>query len=202
MEKGSRGEYALPLNIRRGRRWINGWVFFCIMVLFLLASIPEILRLDSLGEVLPPILFLTVLSLLAVIFFSRNFTTLYLFRNCIAASVLGRTVFWIPREQIRLFCGLTGWGKNGRWSVILICDKTLEEMAEIQLQRRSTLLWDWDDDPGRVPKLAKMYLHRHLESPRNLLRVYRKGIVCLEWDYERLELLLQMYPDVPWVDLA
>ena len=55
---------------------------------------------------------------------------------------------------------------------------------------------DWAED------MAGKYLMRYVDSMRRLFGFLQKDILLIEWSPERLDMLLEMYPGVPWCDLS
>ena len=50
--------------------------------------------------------------------------------------------------------------------------------------------------------MAGKFLLRYADSLRRQLGFPRKDIHLIEWSPERLEMLMEMYPGVPWCDLS
>ena len=78
----------------------------------------------------------------------------------------------------------------------------LEELAEEQERKTPKMLRNTRTRPGWAEDAVRQLLIRYSTSPRIQFGFFRKDILLIEWSPERLELLLQMYPGVPWVDLS
>ena len=60
-----------------------------------------------------------------------------------------------------------------------------------------------DSTIGMVLKdMAKKYLLRCAGDFRGQLGLPNRDVLLLEWSPERLEMLMEMYPNVPWCDLS
>ena len=56
--------------------------------------------------------------------------------------------------------------------------------------------------PGWAEDMAGKYLIRYVVSMRRQLGFPRKDILLIEWSPERLRMIQDMYPGVPWTDLT
>ena len=78
----------------------------------------------------------------------------------------------------------------------------MEELAEEQERKTPQVLRNARTRPGWAEDMARKYLIRYVASPRCQFGIPRKDILLVEWSPERLDMLMEMYPGVPWCDLS
>ena len=78
----------------------------------------------------------------------------------------------------------------------------MEELAEEQERKTPKMFRNARTRPGWAEDQVGQLLLRYSASIRSQFGFFRRDILLIEWSPERLELLLQMYPGVPWVDLT
>ena len=78
----------------------------------------------------------------------------------------------------------------------------MEALAEKEEQKTDKMFRNARTRPGWAEDMAKKYLLRCALSVRSELGFPNRDILLIEWSPERLELLLEMYPGVPWCDLS
>ena len=143
-----------------------------------------------------------ILGYVLVMELGRGFAKLHIVPEGIAVTLFGKTLRQIPREDIAFFGGFIGT-KHSRFSKNLaVCTHSMEELAEEQERKTPQVLRnartrsDWAED------MAGKYLIRYVASPRCQFGIPRKDILLVEWSPERLDMLMEMYPGVPWCDLS
>ena len=116
----------------------------------------------------------------------------------IAITLWGMTLRRFPAERIRFISGVPH-NKNKLDSVDLmaLCDYSLEELTELKKKRTPRLFRNGQEFwPG---EWAGRHLAGQVSSGRAFFQLHRR-ILWLEWDPERLEALLQLYPHARWLD--
>ena len=134
--------------------------------------------------------------------FVRHFGKLHFVPEGIAITLFGKTLRQYPRERIRFLGGISCAKKSRTNKWICVCSRSLEEMAAEQNRRTAKMFRDAPTLPGWTENMARKFLWSYAESLNRALGFPRKDILLIEWSPERLELLLQMYPGVPWCDLS
>ena len=119
-------------------------------------------------------LFYPLMFLVVAQEFINCFGRLHLVYEGIAITIFGRTLRQFPREEIRFLGGVRYSHKGNVHEWICVCDRFLEEK----------------------------YLRRYAGSLRRQLGFHRRDILLIEWSPERLDKLMQMYPQAPWCDLS
>lgn len=139
------------------------------------------------------------------------FAALLLIAGCIAklhfvpegitVTFLGRTVRRVPAERIKLLGGMTQYHRHRNSFWIAICDRTLEELAELGDKENPEFLRNKRTWIRWAENSAEKYLQRRIQSAWQGFNADRH-ILWLEWDAERLKALRQMYPNAQWVDFT
>lgn len=132
----------------------------------------------------------------------KQFSKLHFVPEGIAVTVFGKTLRQFPRENIRFLGGISYTKKSRVYKYICICARTLDEMACEQDRRTAKMFRDSPTLPGWTENMAEKYLLHYVASLRRQFGIPRKDILLVEWSPERLELLMEMYPGVPWCDLS
>ena len=132
----------------------------------------------------------------------RSFAKLHLVPEGIAVTLLGKTLRQIPREKIRFFGGFIGTRHCRYPKNLAVCTCSMEALAEKEEQKTDKMFRNARTRPGWAEDMAKKYLLRCARSVRSELGFPNRDILLIEWSPERLELLLEMYPGVPWCDLS
>ena len=197
MENEYRRGYDLPLTMRK-------WEFWLVLAVLPLLIFKIEDGLQDMGGVFQWFmrLFHLPMVLLVASEFVQCFGKLHLVREGIAVTLFGKTLRQVPRENIRFLGGVSYRRKSREYKWICVCDRSMEELAEEQERKTPQMLRnartrsDWAED------MAGKYLIRYVASPRCQFGIPRKDILLVEWSPERLELLLEMYPGVPWRDLS
>ena len=197
MENELRRGYDLPLVAHKGRFWII-LVVMCLLVF----NLEWGFRRGGSEAAWIMRLIYPLLALAVVLEFISDFSKLHLVHEGIAVTLFGKTLRQIPRQDLRFFGGFIGT-KHSRFSKNLaVCTHSMEELAEEQERKTPQMLRnartrsDWAED------LAGQLLLRYSTSIRSQFGFFRRDILLIEWSPERLELLLEMYPGVPWCDLS
>ena len=134
--------------------------------------------------------------------FVRHFGKLHFVPEGIAITLFGKTLRQYPRERIRFLGGISYTKKSRTNKWICVCSRSLEEMAAEQNRRTAKMFRDAPTLPGWTENMARKFLWSYAESLNRALGFPRKDILLIEWSPERLELLLDMYPGIPWTDLT
>lgn len=197
MENELRRGYDLPLVTHKGRFWI-------ILVVMCLLVFNQEWGFRKGGSEAAWIMRLIypLLALAVVLEFVSDFSRLHLVHEGIAVTLFGKTLRQIPRQDLRFFGGFIGT-KHSRFSENLaVCTLSMEELAEEQERKTPQMLRNACTRPGWAEDLAGQLLLRYSTSIRSQFGFFRRDILLIEWSPERLELLMQMYPGVPWCDLS
>ena len=197
MDEYRRG-YDLPLTMRKGRFW----AVLAVSPLFVVWAEGKIRNtgIDEPYAWLMRSLYLLLL-LIVVLAFINHFGKLHLVPEGIATTLFGRTLRQFPRENIRFLGGIVYMKKGTAYKWICVCAHSMEELAEEQERRTPKLLRNARTRPGWAEDMAGKLLLGYADSLRCQFGFHRKDIFLVEWSPERLEMLLSMYPGVPWVDL-
>ena len=197
MENELRRGYDLPLVTHKGRFWII-LVVMCLLVF----NLEWGFRRDGSEAAWIMRLIYPLLALAVVLEFVSDFSKLHLVHEGIAVTLFGKTLRQIPRQDLRFFGGFIAT-KHSRFSKNLaVCTHSMEELAEEQERKTPQVLRnartrsDWAED------MAGKYLIRYVASLRCQFGIPRKDILLVEWSPERLDMLMEMYPGVPWCDLS
>ncbi len=197
MNEETRRGYDLSLVTQKGRFW-----FVLAVICLLVFSLEWDFRMDGSESAWIMRLTYPLLALAVVLEFVRDFSKLHLVREGIAVTLFGKTLRRIPRQDIRFIGGFIGT-KHSRFARnIAICTRSMEELAEEQERKTPKMLRNARTRPGWAEDLVRQMLIRYSTSIRSQLGFFRRDILLIEWSPERLELLLEMYPGVPWVDLT
>ena len=196
MDEYRRG-FDLPLTMRK-------WEFWLILVVFPLFIFKIEDRLQDMDGVFPWIMrlfFYLLMFLIVASEFIQYFGKLHLVPEGIAVTLFGKTIRQFPRENIRFLGGIVYMKKSTGYKWICVCAMSMEELA-IEMERQTPkMLRNGRSRPGWAEDMAGKFLLRYADSLRRKLGFPRKDIHLIEWSPERLEMLLSMYPGVPWVDL-
>ena len=197
MENEYRRGYDLPLVTHKGRFWVI-LVVMCLLVF----NLEWGFRGDGSEAAWIMRLIYPLLALAVVLEFVSDFSKLHLVHEGIAVTLFGKTLRQYPRERIRFLGGISCAKKSRTNKWICVCSRSLEEMAAEQNRRTAKMFRDAPTLPGWTENMARKFLWSYAESLNRALGFPRKDILLIEWSPERLELLLQMYPGVPWCDLS
>ena len=196
MNEQRRG-YDLPLVTHKGRFWV-----ILAVICLLVFNLEWGFRWDGSEAAWIMRLMYPLLALAVALEFVSDFSRLHLVPEGIAVTLFGKTLRQIPRQDIRFFGGFIGT-KHSRFSKNLaVCTRSMEELAEEQERKTPKMLRNARTRPGWAEDQVGQLLLRYSTSIRSQFGFFRKDILLIEWSPERLELLLQMYPGVPWVDLT
>ena len=197
MENEARRGYDLPLVTHKGRFWVI-LVVMCLLVF----NLEWGFRRGGSEAAWIMRLIYPLLALAVVLEFVSDFSKLHLVHEGIAVTLFGKTLRQIPRQDLSFFGGFIGT-KHSRFSKNLaVCTCSMEALAEKEEQKTDKMFRNARTRPGWTEDMAKKYLLRCALSVRSELGFPNRDILLLEWSPERLELLLEMYPGVPWCDLS
>ena len=125
-----------------------------------------------------------------------------IYEAMIDIALFGKTIRQFPRENIRFLGGIVYMKKSTGCKWICVCAMSMEELA-IEMERQTPkMLRNGRSRPGWAEDMAGKFLLRYADSLRRKLGFPRKDIHLIEWSPERLEMLMEMYPGVPWCDLS
>ena len=145
---------------------------------------------------------LLILGYVLVLEVGRGFAKLHIVPEGIAVTLFGKTLRQIPRQDLRFFGGFIGT-KHSRFSKNLaVCTCSMEALAEKEEQKTDKMFRNARTRPGWTEDMAKKYLLRCAASFRSGLGLPHRDILLIEWSPERLDMLMEMYPGVPWCDLS
>ena len=103
-----------------------------------------------------------------------------------------------PAERIRVIGALRKYeGKANPHDVMAVCANTVEELTELGKRNMPGLLKNETD--RWYGEAAAKYLYRRAVSFRGELNLHNH-IFWLDWSPERLNMLLEMYPQAQWLD--
>ena len=192
MSEETRRGYDLSLVTHRGRFWV-----ILVVICLLVFNLEWGFRRDGFEAAWIMRLMYPLLALAVVLEFVSDFSRLHLVSEGIAVTLFGKTLRQIPAQDLRFFGGFIG-AKHSRFSKNLaVCTRSMGELAEEQERKTPKML-----RPGWTEDQVGQLLLRYSTSIRSQFGFFRRDILLIEWSPERLELLLQMYPGVPWVDLT
>ena len=197
MSEETRRGYDLPLTVQ----WWQFWSVLIAVVLMVFYMEWGFREDDSMF----PWIMRCFYPLLLFIFgqeFVRYFGKLHFVPEGIAITLFGKTLRQYPRERIRFLGGISCTKKSRTNKWICVCARSLEEMAAEQNRRTAKMFRDAPTLPGWTENMARKFLLSYAESLNRALGFPRKDILLIEWSPERLELLLDMYPGIPWTDLT
>ena len=199
MENKTRRGYDLPLTIQK---W-HDRMPLAVMVLFTAWMGYDMAVSDSdlvLRLTVSAVLFLFLCG--ALIAAGRSLAKLHLVPEGMAVTLFGRTVQRFPQEELHLLAGIHYQYKSYDMKWIVASAHTVEELAEIQAMKTPKVFQNARTRPDWAEDMAGKYLYRYIRSVSQAFAIPRRDLLLLEWSPERLELLLEMYPGVPWVDLS
>lgn len=197
MSEETRRGYDLSLVTHKGRFWIILTVI-CLLVI----GLEWDFRTDGSEFAWIMRLIYPLLALAAVLEFVSDFSKLHLVHDGIVVTLFGKTLWRIPRQDIRFIGGFIGT-KHSRFARnIAVCTRSMEELAEEQERKTPKMLRNARTLPGWAEDMVRQLLIRYATSIRSQFGFFRKDILLIEWSPERLELLLEMYPGTPWTDLS
>ena len=198
MDEYRRG-YELPLTRKK-------WEFWLLLVMVpVFVCYVEWQCLDSgftAGQTWAIRSFYLLLVPLLASEFVNYFGRLHLVSEGIAITLFGKTLRQFPRERIRFLGGVCYRRKSREYKWICVCDRSMEELAEEQERKTAKLLQNSRTRPGWIEEMAGKYLYRYADSLRRQFGFPRRDILLIEWSPERLDKLMQMYPQAPWTDLT
>ena len=196
MNETRRG-YDLSLVTHKGRFWVI-LVVMCLLVF----NLEWGFRRDGSEAAWIMRLMYPLLALAVALEFVSDFTKLHLVSEGIAVTLFGKTLRQIPRQDLRFFGGFIGT-KHSRFSKNLaVCTCSMEELAEEQERKTPKMLRNARTRTGWAEDQVGQLLLRYSASIRSQFGFFRRDILLIEWSPERLELLLDMYPGIPWTDLT
>ena len=132
----------------------------------------------------------------------RGFAKLHIVPEGIAVTLFGKTLRQIPVEEMLFFGGFIGTRKGRYPKNIAVCTCSMETLAEKEEQKTDKMFRNSRTRPGWAEDMAKKYLLRCAGDFRGQLVLPNRDVLLLEWSPERLEMLMEMYPGVPWCDLS
>ena len=143
-----------------------------------------------------------VLGYVLVMEAGRGFAKLHIVPEGIAVTLFGKTLRKIHREEIAFFGGFIGTRKCRYPKALAVCTCSMEDLAEKEERKTDKMFRNARTRPGWAEDMAKKYLLRCAGDFRGQLGLPNRDVLLLEWSPERLDLLMEMYPNVPWCDLT
>lgn len=175
MSEEERG-YILPLPVKFWPRATAGILWLILAVVCLLSLFPEVRVLVDLKDTewfalrIAAVLTAPVFPVVGLTCFAK----LHILPQGVALTLFGLTLRQVPAEKIRLLSAVTYSRSLDAVNQIALCLRPPEERLYLYLRRKSG------------------YFRVNLNTNRDIL--------WLDWSPERLRLLREMYPDVPWID--
>jgi hypothetical protein len=198
MENEYRRGYDLPITEKKWEFWLT-LLIYPLFTLWLESQIRD-MSLD--GSVWLLRGFHLWLLLFVALEFINCFGELHLVFGGVAITLFGKTLRRFPREKIRFLGGVRYSRKSREYKWICVCDRSMEELAEEQERKTPKMFRNSRTRPGWAEDMAGKYLIRYVASMRRQLGLPRKDILLIEWSPERLRMIQDMYPGVPWTDLT
>ena len=196
MDEYRRG-YDLPLTMRK---W-EFWLILVVLPLFIFKIEDRLQDMDGVFPWIMRLFFYLLMFLIVASEFIQYFGKLHLVPEGIAVTLFGKTIRQFPRENIRFLGGIVYRKKSTAYKWICVCAMTMEELA-VEMERQTPkMLRNSRTRPGWAEDMAKKYLLRCAGDFRGQLGLPNRDVLLLEWSPERLEMLMEMYPGVPWCDL-
>lgn len=199
MENEFRRGYELPLTRKK-------WEFWLMVALVPVMILYFEWRGKDAGFTAGPTWIMRSMYLLLVVLLASEFVNyfgrLHLVPEGIAITLFGKPLRQFPRENIRFLGGVCYRRKSREYKWICVCDRSMEELAEEQERKTSKMFRDARTLAGWTEDMAGKYLIRYVASLRRQFGFPRKDILLIEWSPERLDMLMEMYPGVPWCDLS
>ena len=196
MDEYRRG-FDLPLTMRK---W-EFWLILVVLPLFIFKIEDRLQDMDGVFPWIMRLFFYLLMFLIVASEFIQYFGKLHLVPEGIAVTLFGKTIRQFPRENIRFLGGIVYRKKSTAYKWICVCAMTMEELA-VEMERQTPkMLRNGRSRPGWAEEMAGKFLLRYADSLRRQLGFPRKDIHLIEWSPERLEMLMEMYPGVPWCDL-
>lgn len=130
----------------------------------------------------------------------RCIARLYLRPERITLAVFGLEYRRISAQKIKLLTGVRYSHKFDTMVRLAVCDRSFEELVECERK-------NWDEYTWKnTPMSEEDYVHKYL-SRRAHFNLFRdlnlsRDILWLDWDPERVTLLLRMYPNAVWKDCS
>ena len=197
MDEYRRG-FDLPLTMRK---W-EFWLILVVLPLFIFKIEDRLQDMDGVFPWIMRLFFYLLMFLIVASEFIQYFGKLHLVPEGIAVTLFGKTIRQFPRENIRFLGGIVYRKKSTAYKWICVCAMTMEELA-VEMERQTPkMLRNGRSRPGWAEDMAGKFLLRYADSLRRQLGFLRKDIHLIEWSPERLEMLMEMYPNVPWCDLS
>ena len=197
MDEHRRG-FDLPLTMKK---W-DFWLILVVLPLFIFKIEDRLQDMDGVFPWIMRLFFYLLMFLIVASEFIQYFGKLHLVPEGIAVTLFGKTIRQFPRENIRFLGGIVYMKKSTGYKWICVCAMSMEELA-IEMERQTPkMLRNGRSRPGWTEDMAGKFLLRYADSLRRKLGFPRKDIQLIEWSPERLEMLMEMYPGVPWCDLS
>ena len=200
MENETRRGYDLPLTTQRWRGWLA-------LAVGIIAVIYVEHQMDTSGfsayfRAIIWLLYVVMVIPIVLTELWQSLVVLHVVPEGVAVTLFGRTVRQYPREEIRALAGVRYKHKSTDQKWIVLCTRTLEELAELHAGNTRKVFQDSRTRSDWAEAMAGKYLYRYVRSPWYIIRLGRKDLLLIEWSPERLEMLLDMYPGIPWTDLT
>ena len=197
MSEETRRGYDLSLVTQKGRFWV-----ILVVICLLVFNLEWGFRRDGFEAAWIMRLMYPLLALAVVLEFVSDFSRLHLVSEGFAVTLFGKTLRQIPVQAIRFFGGFIGTKHSRFPKNLTVCTRSMEELAEEQERKTPKMLRNARTRPGWAEDQAGQLLLRYSTSIRSQFGFFRRDILLIEWSPERLDMLLEMYPGVPWCDLS
>ena len=143
-----------------------------------------------------------ILCYVLVMEVGRGFAKLHIVPEGIAVTLFGKTLRQIPQEKLAFFGGFIGTRHCRYPKNLAVCTCSMEALADKEEQKTDKMFRNARTRPGWAEDMARKYLLRCACSFCSELGFPNRDILLIEWSPERLDMLMEMYSDVPWCDLS
>lgn len=191
--------YSMPFSANKREALTE---FVVLMMLLTALGILYDLRAidDGMGEQMRRmlrIIYIVLMIPVAVLYLVRMAAEIHFVPQGIAVTLWGRTIRRLSAEQIRFVSAVQYTVKGTTYEKIAVCSYDQDELTALykkktpKMFQNSREIWfgEW----------AGTILMRRSDKLRAEFNMDSR-ILWLEWDCERLEVLLKMYPEAQWLD--
>lgn len=198
METPTKG-YTMPLSVNK-RKTLVEFATFAVVLLALVFLYDLKAIDDGIGEDLRRKMraFCIMIMIPFVgIYLVRYFGMIHFVPQGIAVTLWGRTIRRLPAEQIRFVSAIHYTEKGTTYEKIAVCGYDQEELTALYKKKTPKMFQNsreiWFGEWARAVLIRR---YGKLRGEFNM----DSHILWLEWDCERLEALLKMYPNAQWLD--
>ena len=198
MDNLSKG-YTMPLSVNKRKTLVEFVTFAAVLVALVFLYDLKAID-DGIGEDLRRkmrAVYLIIMIPFVGIYLVRYFAMIHFVPQGIAVTLWGRTIRRLPAEQIRFVSAIQYTEKGTTYEKIAVCSYDQDELTALykkktpKMFQNSREIWfgEWAG-AILIRRSGKLRVEFNMDS----------HILWLEWDCERLEALLKMYPNAQWLD--